>query len=115
MIEPLKKILSIYKHKKEELLYYLDDDISNIVKEYDLLDDDNELLLNDMIYCIKRSTLELKHTGKIISVSKKEVVIKEKYKYSLYLPISEYYIFIKRRISKQNEKDFYKALLSALD
>ena len=39
----------------------------------------------------------------------------EKSKYSVHLPMHEYYIFIKRKKSKKNDKDFYKALLKTLE
>jgi len=114
MIDPLRKILKLYDIKKPHLLYYLDDKVSDQVEDFDLLDDGYELFLNDMIYCIHKSTLELEHKGRIIAIRKKMVSIKEKYKYSVHLDKDKYYIFIKRRKCKKNDRDFYKALLNAL-
>jgi hypothetical protein len=114
MIEPLKHLLSIYKTQKEPLLYYLHKDIVEIVKDLLFLNDNNELLLNDILICIKRSTLELEHSGKLISSTNNNIIIKEKSKYSVHLPINKYYIFIKRKMSKKNERDYYKELLKSL-
>ena len=113
-MEILKPILQIYAIKKPQLLYYLDDRVSEQVDNFDLLDDGHELFLNDTIYCIHKSTLELDHKGKVMAVRKKIVSIKEKYKYSVHLDKRHYYIFIKRKKSKKNDRDFYKALLDAL-
>ena len=49
-----------------------------------------------------------------MAIQKQKITIKYKYKYSIHLPKNEYYIFIKRRKSKKNDRDFYKALLNAL-
>ena len=115
MIEPLKQLLSIYDNKKEPLLYYVSKDTKNKVKDLlYLLDDNNELLLNDKLFCINRSTLELEHIGKLICISKNKVTIKEK-NYSVYLNKHHYYIFIQRKQTKQNKKEFFKELLKSLE
>jgi len=110
----LKPILQIYDVKKPHLLYYLDDKIRIQVEGLDFLDDGHELFLNDMIYCIHKSTLELEHKGKVISVLKNKVSIKEKYTYSVHLNKTNYHMFIKRKKNKKNDRDFYKALLNTL-
>ena len=114
MIEPLKHLLSIYPNKKKELLYYLSKDIQSKVKDLLYLDDDNnELLLNDKLFCIKRSTLELEHSGRLIYKKYNKISLKEK-NYSIHLSINDYYIFIKRNKTKNNDKLFYQELLKLL-
>jgi len=114
MIDILKPILDIYDTKKEVLLFYLDADVTHQVGGFDYLDDDNDLFLNDTVYCVNRSSLELDHVGSIQAIKGKKVVMKEKYKYSVHLNKDDYHIFIKRRKCKKNDREFYKALLNAL-
>ena len=64
----LKPILDIYDVKKDVLLFYLDDKIKREVENLDYLEDDNELFLNDKVYIINRSTLELEHNGIIQAI-----------------------------------------------
>tara|TARA_B100001057_G_scaffold451912_1_gene495400 strand:+ start:6130 stop:6483 length:354 start_codon:yes stop_codon:yes gene_type:complete len=114
----LKPILDIYDIKKSVLLFYLDPKIVSEVDELAYLDDNNELFLNDKVYCIDRSTLTLDHIGIIHAIRDKGdthlITIKQKGNYSIHLEEKRYHIFIKRRRSKQNDRDFYKALLNSL-
>ena len=109
----LKPILDIYDKKKEVLLFYLDQAIVSEVEELDYLDDDNELFLNDKIYCIDRATLTLDHIGVIHAIKDKKITIKVK-GFCKHIRQSSYHIFIKRRRSKQNDREFYQALLNSL-
>ena len=70
MIEPLKHILDIYDKKKDTLLYYLTDDVKDIVEPFDFLDDGHDLFINDNIYCIHKSTLDLDYVGRIMAIQK---------------------------------------------
>ena len=110
----LKPILDIYDEKKDVLTFYLDANIKDKVMDLDYLDDGHELFLNDRIYIINRSTLELEHIGIIQSIKEDLVCVKVKSKYSVHFKTSEYHIFIKRKKNKKNTRDFYKALLNAL-
>ena len=114
MIDILKPILDIYDVKKDVLLFYLDNSVRTKVEDYAYEGDDMELFLNDTIYCIDRDTLSLDHVGKIIAIKDDVVSIKKQYKYSAHLRSCDYHIFIKRRKTKGNERDFYKALLDTL-
>ena len=115
MIDVLKDILSIYSKKKPILLFYLDNSISNKIKNYDYEGDEYTLFLNDIIYCIHKSTLSLDHIGKIIAIKDNIVSIKEKYKYSVHLDKNEYYIFIKRKQCKTNNSQYFAVLNDILD
>ena len=110
----LKPILDIYDTKKEVLLFYLDTTVKEQVKDFDYLDDDNDLFLNDKVYCIKRSTLDLDIIGVIQAIKGKNISLKVKSLYGAHINQNEYHIFIKRRKTKKNDRDFYKALLNAL-
>ena len=114
----LTPILDIYDTKKEVLLFYLDDIVKEQVADFKYLSDDNELFLNDKIWCIDRSTLTLDHIGIIQAIKDTKVTIKVTIKvkggYSKHIHESSYHIFIKRRRCKQNDRDFYNALLNSL-
>ena len=110
----LKPILDIYDTKKDVLLFYVNPDIVSTIDSLKYLDDDNELFLNDKIFCLDRSTLSLDHIGIIQAIKDTTITIKKKGNYSVHLDEKRYHIFIKRRRSKQNDRDFYKALLNAL-
>ena len=110
----LKPILDIYDTKKDVLLFYLDTNVTKQIECFAYLDDDNELFLNDKIYCIKRSTLELDVVGFIQAIKQTKISLKVKRKYGVHINQDEYHIFIKRRKTKHNESEFYKALLDAL-
>ena len=74
----LKPILDIYDTKKEVLLFYLDTAVKEQVEDFDYLDDDNDLFLNDKVYCIKRSTLDLDVIGFIQAIKDKKISLKVK-------------------------------------
>ena len=110
----LKPILDIYDIKKDVLLFYVDDKIKSLVEDLDYLDDDNDLFLNDKVFLINKSTLELDHVGIIQAIKENIVTIKIKSKFSVHFNQMEYHIFIKRKKTKKNDRDFYKALLNSL-
>ena len=113
-MEILKPILDIYDKKKDVLLFYLDKNTREKVNEYLYLNDYNELFLNDKIYCIDRSTLLLEHIGIINAIKGNKITIKVPGNYSKHINELSYYIFIKRRYNKKNDRDFYKALLNSI-
>tara|TARA_B100000035_G_C20554550_1_gene359731 strand:- start:51 stop:392 length:342 start_codon:yes stop_codon:yes gene_type:complete len=110
----LKPIVSIYDVKKDVVLFYLDPSLVNQVVDLLYLDDDNELFLNDKVYCIDRSTLQLERIGTIQLIQKNQISIRIQSGFNVHLSTQNYHIFIKRRKSKKNERDFYKALLNSL-
>jgi hypothetical protein len=114
MIDILKPILDIYDTKKDVLLFYLEPQVRFQVEDLDYLDDDNDLFLNDKVFCIKRSTLEVDVVGFIQAIKGTKISLKVKSRYGVHVNQDEYHIFIKRRKCKKNDRDFYKALLNAL-
>ena len=113
-MDVLKPILDIYDTKKDVLLFYLDSKVKEQVEDFDYLEDDNDLFLNDKVYCIKRSTLELDVVGFVQAIKEKKISLKVKSKYGVHINQDEYHIFIKRRKCKKNDREFYKALLNSL-
>ena len=114
IMDILKPILDIYDTKKDVLLFYLDASIRSQVEDFDYEGDDFDLFLNDTIFCINKSTLDLEHNGKILAIKENKITMKVKYKYSIHLNKDNYHIFIKRRRCKKNDREFYKALLNSL-
>jgi hypothetical protein len=113
-IEPLQDILSIYDNKQKALAYYLDDSIVVKLDKSIYFDESNDdLFLNDMIICINKRTLELDYKGRILAISDDKITIR-KNKHQVHLVKDDYYIFYKRKKTKDNQVDFYKALLECL-
>jgi len=113
-IEPLQEILSIYDNKQKALAYYLDDSIVVKLDKSIYFDESNDdLFLNDMITCINKRTLELEYKGRILAISDDKITIR-KNKHQVHLVKDDYYIFYKRKKTKDNQVDFYKALLECL-
>ena len=115
-IEPLETILKIYKDKQKVLLTYLNDKTIEKLKNKILYDEySNDLYLNDNITFVTKNTGKIFKSGKIISINENRITIKTTTNY-LTLNLNEYYIFIKQRKNKnkQNERDFYKAILNNL-
>ena len=114
MIDILKPILDIYDTKKEVLLFYLEPKVKTEVEDFDYLDDNHDLFLNDKIYCIHRGTLDIEYIGLIQAIKDNRISLKVKSQYCVHVNKDEYHIFIKRRKCKKNDREFYKALLNAL-
>ena len=110
----LKPILDIYDVKKDVLLFYLEPKVKQEVEDLDYLDDDNQLFLNDKVFLINQSTLELEHSGLIQAIKENIVTIKVKSTYAVHFQTQEYHVFIKRKKTKKNDREFYKALLNSL-
>ena len=67
--------------------------------------------LNDNVSVIKNN-LENQYNGKIICVND-NVTIKNN-QYNITIDSNLYYIFVKRNLSKNNDRQFYKSLLEKL-
>ena len=91
-IEPLQTILSLSKDKKETLLYFLSFHIRSIVEDLDY--EDKDFYINDMIFCIKRNTLELEYSGRIFFIEEDKIGIKKSTYSNIYINPQKYYIFI---------------------
>lgn len=113
-MEPLKNILKIYKDKNKVFQEYLDDDTLKKIKNCTFFDEKQEdLYLDDNISFVKKNTGEFYKKGKIIAIDDNIITIKTNNNH-LNLDKDEYYLFIKQRKNKKNDRDFYKALLNEL-
>lgn len=111
-MEPLKNILKIYKDKNKVFQEYLDDDTLKKIKDYTFFDENEEdLYLDDNISFVKKNTGKFYKKGKIIAIDDDIITIKTNNNL-LNLDKDEYYLFIKQRKNKKNDRDFYKALLN---
>ena len=110
----LKPILDIYDEKLSILLFYLQPEIQVQVCECQYLDDDNELFLNDKVFAIRRSDLQLDCIGCIHGIKPNRLTLRKTTGSMVHLQTEQYHILFKRKRSKQNDREFYQALLNSL-
>ena len=113
-LDILKPILDIYDEKLSILLFYLQPEIQVQVCECQYLDDDNELFLNDKVFAIRRSDLQLDCSGCIYGIKPNKVTLRKTNGNMVHLQTNLYHILFKRKRSKQNDREFYQALLNSL-
>ena len=113
-IDPLKSILKIYKDKNKVFQDYFDNEtLKKISNKIYYEQDENDIYLNDNITFVKKNTGKFYKSGKFISIDNSRITIKTSNHY-LTLDYSDYYIFIKQKKNKTNDRDFYKALMNNL-
>lgn len=115
-MEPLGKILALYKDKEKVLLHYLPSKTVSELRGYRYRDGDTD----DLVYLGELVTLVSKMTG----VSLKGKVIRNtdghltlrKGKINRRFPISDYYVFVKPKAQKSasDKRAFIEALLQSL-
>lgn len=110
-LEPLKTIIDLTTDKKLTILFFLNDNLQCKLKEYELIDD--TFYLNDFVCIVKKNNLENNYNGKIISVNDNEITIKNN-QHNIIIDTDLYYVFVKRNLSKNNDRQFYKSLLEKL-
>ena len=110
-LEPLKTIINLTTDKKLTIIFLLNDNLQCKLKEYELIDDN--FYLNDFVCIIKKNNLENIYNGKIISVNDNEITIKNN-QHNITIDTDLYYVFVKRNLSKNNDRQFYKSLLEKL-
>ena len=111
-LEPLSKILKLYKNKNKVFeTFFLEETLKKIKNKYFYDENQNELYLNDNITLVKKNTGKFYKSGKIIAINQKKITIKTNNNY-ITIDSNEYYIFIK--YTKKKNKEFYKALLDIL-
>jgi hypothetical protein len=111
-IEPLKEIINITTNKKNTILYFLSDELKNLLNDYELIKT-NEFYLNDKIICIKKNNLKKEYNGKIICFDNDIITIKQNNIHITFNYI-DYYIFFKKNISLKNDRQFFESLLEKL-
>ena len=113
-IEPLEAILKIYKDKNKVFMDYLGNETLNKLLNKVFFDkEEHDIYLNDNITFVKKNTGKIYKSGKVISIDNSKITIKTSNHY-ITLDSSYYYIFIKKKINKTNDRDFYKALLNSI-
>ena len=113
-IEPLESILKIYKDKNKVFNKYLDTEtLKKLNNKIYYEEGENDIYLNDNITFVKKNTGIIFKSGKVIAIDESKITIKTSINY-LTLNSSEYYIFIKQKKNKTNDRDFYKALFNSL-
>ena len=110
--EPLKSVLEWSTDKKDTLLYYLPLDVKTKVINLDF--EENNLYVQDRIFCIKRNTLELEHSGKILFIDDSKIGVKITSVRTLTIDPNKYYIFVKNKKTISKQRDFMKQLLEQL-
>ena len=110
-LEPLKTIIDLTTDKKLTILFFLNDNLQCKLRDYELIDD--TFYLNDFVCIVKKNNLENIYNGKIISVNDNEITIKNN-QHNITIDTDLYYVFVKRNLSKNNDRQFYKSLLEKL-
>ena len=110
-LEPLKTIIDLTTDKKLTILFFLNDSLQNKLKDYELIED--TYYLNDYVCIIQKNNLENICNGKIINVNDNEITIKNN-QHNITITNDLYYVFVKRNLSKNNDRQFYKSLLEKL-
>ena len=110
--EPLKSVLEWSTDKKDTLLYYLPLDVKTKVINLDF--EENNLYVQDRIFCIKRNTLELEHSGKILFIDDSKIGVKITSVRTITIDPNKYYIFVKNKKTISKQRDFMKQLLEQL-
>ena len=113
-IEPLKSILDITDNKQDSIVFFLSDKVKSKMNKYYLYEEQNkDIFINQYIICIKKNDLSLDIKGKIISI-KDNIIGINMYKYTKYINMNSYYIFIKNSKSNSDDRDFFEHLLQKL-
>ena len=115
-IYPLDNILSLYQDKQKVILTYLPNQTSLKLHNFNYTTHIDQLYLNDHISFVSKTTGILEYSGKITRIKNKPDIIHIFYKnHTVKLNPHNYYLFIKQKYTKQNKRDFMKALLNSLN
>ena len=113
-IEPLKNILKIYKDKNTVFeTFFTEETLRKIKNKTFYNKNESDIYLNDNITFVKKNTGKVFKSGKVIAVDGDLITIKTNVNY-ISLLSKEYYLFVKVKKNKSNDRDFYKALLNSL-
>ena len=107
----LNSIMKISKDKKDTLMYFLSPEIRETIQPFELVNK-NKLYLNDRIYCISKSNLQLEYTGLIKHIDKTLLIIIGGK--SIYIDSKNYYIFVQPSQNKKSDRLFFESLLKKL-
>ena len=113
-IEIIKNILSVSNNKKNTILFFLKYNEQQKLKNTEYVTKDM-LYLDNKVYFVKKNTLNLEYSGKIIYYKKKRLGIKINNNYNLYIDnLDDYYIF-RNRLRNKDQTIFFQNLLKELE
>ena len=113
--EPLKSILDLTDNKQNSIIFFLKDEIKSKMNNYYFYEEkNNDIFINQLIICIKKSDLSLHMKGKLVSIKKNIIGIIFNNLYTKYIDINLYYIFLKDKKSKTSDANFFEHLLQSL-
>ena len=112
MLEILQSIMKMSNDKRSTLLYFLDDNTRYKVQKYNMVDKEDLYLKNSLIF-INKMTLEIEYEG-IIEYMKDDKITIRKNNYHRNIEPNNYYIFIKKDMSKKDNREFFEELLKKL-
>ena len=114
-IEILKDILDLTEDKQNTIVYFLNHKIQQKLTNFYYYDkDDTDIFVNQHIILVKKNDLSLEEKGIITSVKRGVVGLNVHGSYNIYLPIKDYYIFLKNTRSRKSDRDFMESLLKKL-
>lgn len=113
-IEILNKLITVSNNKKNTILFFLDKQYQQKLKNTELVDSES-IYLDNKIFLVTKNSLELKYNGKLQYYKNNKLGLKINNNYVIYIEdLNNYYIF--RNIIKNNDQTlFYKKLLKELD
>jgi len=112
MLEILGSIMKISNDRRSTLLYFLDDNTRNKVERYNMIEKDDLYLKNSLIL-INKMTLQIEYEG-IIEYMRDDKITIRKNNGNRNISANVYYIFIKRDMSKSDNRKFFIELLKKL-
>ena len=107
----LNSIMKISNDKKDTLMYFLSPDIQDTIRPFELVNK-NKLYLNDKIYCISKSNLQLEYSGLIKHMDEKILI--KKNRLPIYIDPKNYYIFVQPSQNTKSDRLFFESLLKNL-
>ena len=114
-IEILKDILDITEDKQNTIVYFLNAKIQQkLINFYYYDKDDTDIFVNQHIILVKKNDLSLEEKGIITSVKRGIVGLNVNGSYNRYVPIKDFYIFLKNTRSRKSDRDFMESLLKKL-
>tara|TARA_B100001094_G_scaffold300559_1_gene326087 strand:+ start:1595 stop:1957 length:363 start_codon:yes stop_codon:yes gene_type:complete len=113
-IEILDKLVKVSNNKKNTILFFLDKQYQQKLKNTELVDS-KSIYLDNKIFLVTKNSLELKYTGKLQYYKNNKLGLKINNNYIIYIEdLNNYYIF--RNIIKNNNQTlFYNKLLKELE
>ena len=116
-VDVLYDLMKVSRDKKNTLLFFLDKTLGDEIRDYTFIEDVDKLYLNDMVYCIKKNTLQLDIKGKLSKIDDSMLsIIVYSNRFTVTISFDEYYVFIKplQRKSKDSDREFYESLLKMI-